>query len=244
MLEFIGSGSAFNTKLGNNGAYYKKDENLFLIDCGSSTFERLIRFNVLDGVEKIYVLITHKHPDHIGSLGDLIFYQYYNIKPMFQKKLIVFAPYELCMRHVLNDVGVIEELYELSQFSESGGIHRGDFHVNFEPVAVTHVKELKCFGYILHIEDKNIYYSGDSNMIPEEIINKLNNGDFHYFYQDTCKAHYEGNVHLSLQKLDELIDYKYRGRVYCMHLDGGFVVSEAEELGFNVVKNIEETNRQ
>lgn len=240
MLKFIGSGSAFNTKLGNNGAYYKKDRNLFLIDCGSSTFERLIRFNVLDEIENIYVLITHTHPDHVGSLGDLIFYQYYNILPMFKKKLKVFAPYDLHMLSKLSDVGVTEELYEISQFDEWGGIHKEDFHVSFNPVDVNHVKELKCYGYIINLEGILIYYSGDSNMIPNEILKRLHDHDFRYFYQDTCKADYEGNVHLSLSKLNKIIGFDVREIVYCMHLDGGFDVEEAEGLGFNVVRNIEQ----
>jgi len=51
MLSFICTGSAFNTKLGNNSAYVKAGTTLFLIDCGSTTFQRLIDKGILDGVE-------------------------------------------------------------------------------------------------------------------------------------------------------------------------------------------------
>lgn len=236
-LEFIGSGSAFNTKLGNNGAFIKRGNVLFLIDCGSSTFERIQRFGLLDGVEKIYVLMTHLHPDHVGSLGDLIFYGYYGIKPMMEPSVTVFAPYELTIRHLLRGMGVVEDTYELVQFSEQGGVNSDNLHIGFVPVVVDHVKELKCFGYIISFEGLKIYYSGDSNMIPHDVLNSLHNNEIDLFYQDTCKADYEGNVHLSLRKLDELVNVSCRNKIYCMHLDGGFDSGEAEGLGFNVVKN-------
>jgi len=46
MLKFIGSGSAFNTKLGNNSAYYKEGNQMLLIDCGSNILQ-YIRLKIL-----------------------------------------------------------------------------------------------------------------------------------------------------------------------------------------------------
>jgi ribonuclease BN (tRNA processing enzyme) len=238
MLNFIGCGSAFNTELGNNGAFIKKDNVLFLIDCGSSTFGRIQQLNLLQDVEQICVLMTHTHADHVGSLGDLILYGYYSMGKLFEPNVTVFAPFELKIGYILSLMGVEENTYRLSQFSESAGFHYGDFHIRFTPVHVEHVKELRCYGYIIHSDDKVVYYSGDSNMIPESVLIAFENGEFDLFYQDTCKADYEGNVHLSLRKLDELIDYNLRDRVYCMHLDNGFNKEEAEELGFNVVTTV------
>jgi ribonuclease BN (tRNA processing enzyme) len=241
LLNFIGSGSAFNTKFGNNGAFIKEGDILFLIDCGSSTFERLQRFKVLDGVNHIYVLMTHTHPDHVGSLGDLIFYGYYNLEHYLGNVPVkVFAPFDLTIRHLLRDMGVDERYYDLVQFDESSGVHFGDFHIQFESVPVSHVDNLKSFGYIIRHKNKKCYYSGDCNAIPSFIIDQLENNNFDLMYQDTCKADYEGNVHLSLRELSEIIDLGLRHKVFCMHLDSDFNKEEAESLGFNVVLNFSE----
>jgi uncharacterized protein (DUF433 family) len=70
----------------------------------------------------------------------------------------------------------------------------------------------------------------------------LNEGQIDVFYQDTCQADYEGNPHLSLNKLDKLVNQNMKERVRCMHLDVNFDVSEAKQLGFNVVtSNIKHT---
>lgn len=239
MLKFLGSGSAFNTKLGNNGAYIlnKKDKILFMIDCGSVTFSRLEWSGLLEDVERVVVLMTHTHPDHVGSLGDLIFYGYYSMGKIGEPAVTVFAPYDLKIRHLLRYMGVEEKTYKLVQFDVSGGYHYDDFHIRFEPVVVNHVPELSCYGYVIYINDWKVYYSGDCNDIPEEILAQLN--EFDRIYQDTCKADYPGNVHLSLRKLDELIenDIFLRNKIYCMHLDKGFSIDEANALGFNVVEN-------
>ena len=77
MLKFIGTGSAFNTKLGNTSAYIKDNNTLLLIDCGELTFARILSLNLLDDVNEVHIAITHTHPDHIGSLGSLIFYCFF-----------------------------------------------------------------------------------------------------------------------------------------------------------------------
>lgn len=40
-LKFLGIGSAFQTSLYNNCAYFIEDNQLFLIDCGETAFEQL-----------------------------------------------------------------------------------------------------------------------------------------------------------------------------------------------------------
>ena len=251
MLNFIGRGAAFNPKEGNNAAYYKKGDHLFLIDCGSNVYTRLIENNVLDGVNRIYVLITHTHPDHIGSLGDLIFHSFYSLGEIGYRDLRVIAHPNHNIPDILQSLGITENMYYYSpiRMNELGKqptmapfFMVGHGETNFLNirywVEVPHVKELYCVGYILEIEGTIVYYSGDSNNIPEIILEKLLNDEIDIFYQDTCGADYEGNVHLSLMKLYQLIPHEYRNKVYCMHLDKAFDEESAKELGFNVVNSI------
>ncbi|UUV46250.1 ribonuclease Z [Bacillus phage vB_BanS-Thrax2] len=240
MLEFIGTGSAFNTKLGNNGAFILRGNKLFMIDCGSATFNRIMEMDLLHGVEEIYVLMTHKHPDHIGSLGDLIFYGYYNMGNVMEKNVTVLAPDDMLISETLFDMGVKTSTYFLKEFKTESVNFLEDFSMTFMPIKTEHVEELECFGYVIHIQDTRIYYSGDANIIPEKVLKMFNAGMIDLLYQDTCGADYKGNVHLSLRELDELIveDKALRSRVYCMHLDEKFDEIEAISMGFNVVKGV------
>ena len=109
MLDFLGLGSAFNTDLGNTSAYIKKNTSLLLIDCGSTVFSKLHRIGLLDGVSDIYVIITHTHADHIGSLSDLIFYSQY----ILNQRPTLFFPYRELLDTILRCMGVKSEFYNI-----------------------------------------------------------------------------------------------------------------------------------
>lgn len=233
MLKFIGIGSAFNTKLGNTSAYIKENSCLLLIDCGELTFDRILNMNLLDNVNEVHISVTHTHPDHIGSLGSFIFYCYYikKIKPVFHAANSYFI-------ELLINMGITEEhcyLYNCEFNGQVADIKTLNLQILFVPTK--HVKEIVSFGIlILNLNTReSAYYSGDSNEISKPILYGLECGELHYLYQDTCKADYDGNAHLSLRRLSELIPVELRSKVWCMHLDSGFDRSEAEGLGFNVV---------
>ncbi|ALN97821.1 metallo-beta-lactamase superfamily protein [Bacillus phage vB_BpuM-BpSp] len=231
MLNFIGSGSAFNTELGNNSAFLSLKKDLFLIDCGSTVFSRLKEKNTLDNYDDVYVAITHTHPDHIGSLGDLVFYLYY----VMNKKLKIITHVENSyILRILENMGISSELYNTILTNKKLNLNN---ELKLKMIPVKHTPEVNSFALEINYNDKNIYYSGDCSEIPENIISNLNNGKYNYFYQDTCSLDYDGNVHLSINKLNSIIT-KNRNLVYCMHLDEEFNRKYAEELGFNVVENI------
>lgn len=244
MLKFIGNGSAFNVERGNNSAYYIKGDKMLLIDCGSNIFERIIKNNLLDGINEVHVLVTHTHADHVGSLADLILYMFYAKREIGKPKVYVYADYALNVEDFLILNGVITKTHYVAVLTFIGNTHFESFNVfddvNYTPFFTTHVDELESTGFILSIDDKCIYYSGDTSHISQFDIDALKDNVYDYMYVDTCKADYEGNVHLSLRKLTELIPEYLRHKVYCMHLDAGFDVTEAKGLGFNVTKNIEE----
>ncbi|GMA62668.1 MBL fold metallo-hydrolase [Alicyclobacillus fastidiosus] len=244
MFQFIGCGSAFHTKLGNNSAYLKNGSHLFMIDCGSANFDRILRAQLLVGVDEIAVLVTHLHPDHVGSLGDLLFYSYYSVPPAAQVTATVLTPKKLShdFRALMKLMGVTDKYYRHVEIS---GTYRpvgmGDV-TRIEPVPVQHSRGLTCFGYLLDVGGKHVYYSGDANMIPTDVLEALKSGELDYMYQDTSKADYAGNVHLSLRQLTEFVPQQVRGRVYCMHLDPPFLPEEAISLGFQVVSPLELAN--
>lgn len=240
MLNFVGIGSAFNTKLGNNNAFIKKEDELFLIDCGSTNFSRLVQFGLLKDVKKITVLQTHLHADHVGSLGDLVGYAFHVIEPKQEVKVTLLTPTTLTadVKAILEKEGVPESQY-VSIEIEDEYTHRDLLGItSIKPIVVQHVPHLKCFAYLMQIDGKTVYYSGDCNMVPEEILVEMLGGKIDVFYQDTSKVDVDGNVHLSLRKLTELIPHELRHKVFCMHLDESFSREEAVDLGFQVVEHV------
>lgn len=79
-IKFLGIGSAWNINEDNTSAFIIKDKKMILIDCGESIARKIIKNNILDDIKELYILISHTHSDHIGSLGTLLFYSKYNKK--------------------------------------------------------------------------------------------------------------------------------------------------------------------
>lgn len=236
MLKFIGTGSAFNTKLGNNSAYIKEDGKLFLIDCGSSNFGIMKESGFLDDVEEIHVYITHTHADHVGSLADLIFYMYY-AKGGFKKRVLVYAQWDLEVDEYLEMNGITREHCGYYPISTNETVDIEDFGLEILSYETTHVTEIKSYGLTIndYTNKKFIIYTGDSREIVAD-INTMLEYVVDYLYVDTCSQDYEGNVHLSLFKLHQAIKKEHRDKVWCMHLDEKFDEDLAESLGFNVAQ--------
>ncbi|MGE7840695.1 MBL fold metallo-hydrolase [Lysinibacillus sp. NPDC093712] len=237
MLKFIGSGSAFNTKLSNNSSYYKEGNQMLLIDCGSNIFQRIKENNLLEGIEHIHVLVTHTHADHVGSLADLILYTYYSHGEFAKPKVTVYSPFDTGFSEILRLNGCTNTIHHNEH--SIGGSHMVEviegLHVVFH--RNNHVDELFSYGIELISHNNRVWYSGDSSSIDDKRLMLIHQEYYDIVYVDTCKADYEGNVHLSLNKLDKLIYNDVRNIVWCMHLDEGFIREEAFALGFNVVVN-------
>ena len=105
VLRFLGRGSAFHTN--NNSAFFTADSSLVLLDCPTSAFHKLRHRGVdtLAGckADKVIVLVTHTHTDHVGGIGMLVHYCYY----------VLHLPVEIVApnREVAEDVGYLLRRY-------------------------------------------------------------------------------------------------------------------------------------
>lgn len=243
-LTFLGRGSAFNTKEGNTAAYFKYDNNkkMFLIDCGSTVFSKIMESNVLDGVKELDVAITHLHPDHVGSLGDLIFYMYY------KKGIIVnlyipdvnkpFRYYEFDIFSYLAIQGI--RIYMMNIKSESDisnpfiiNITRNNFHhKGIRSYFITIINNMNNNGKV----PKRIHYTGDVRvLITNHTVMINNNKDIiEQVYIEACEPDKGCNVHLPIDKLIEFIPVEYRSYYTIMHFDSDKTIQMARNAGFNI----------
>lgn len=236
MINFVGIGSAFNTALGNNSGVIKRGTSMILIDCGGTVFDRLKKSGLLSDITNLHIIITHTHPDHVGSLGDLIFYCYYKLKV----KPIIYFPENTVLMKLFSVVGVKENQYNLktSMKNQVWDKNLGDYIIEFFPSS--HTKSIPAFGFYLTIDKKNIYYSGDSNKIPKGVMEKLKSEEVHIVYQDTTSIDFVKTGHMSFKSLCDTIDVSLRHRVYCMHLDENLDNELILNAGFNIAPLIGE----
>ena len=233
-LLFLGRGSAFNTFEGNTSAYFIDKNELFLIDCGESTFERIIERNLLNDVDCVNVMITHTHSDHVGSIGSLIMYCYFVIH---KKVNIIISKDSLYKNDLINLIrifGCTNDMYSIvfeDEFSDKYNLFNS---IKF--IETNHVKEISSYGILFNTNDGVVYYSGDTSDFNNVL--DLINSDIviDKIYVDVTSADVANNVHVFIGKLNELIPSNLRSKVYCMHINDNKCIDLALNYGFNIVR--------
>ena len=232
ILNFVGTGGAFSKQFINNSAYYLIEDKLVLFDCGETVFHEILNLDVInENINSIDIIITHFHSDHVGSLGSLLFYCRFkkisDVNVIFPIKEL---PYSL-----LRIFGISEDLFkvklpiEITDYSlkEYAQLH-GDVNRDGNIILIP------SYGYHLINGKDNFFYSGDTCYIDEIILQKFKNREIEYLYYEVTTDGYKS--HLQLDELVNLIDYKDRSRVICMHL-GDFVDTvKIKKLGFRSVR--------
>ena len=233
-LKFLGRGSAFNPKEGNNSAYFIENNQLFLIDCGESIFKSLIENNVLENIETINLMITHTHSDHIGSLGSLVMYSFYTLGKPLNIILPMDAKHLPNIEKILDGFGCLKSMYNF--VLEKTFDNKYEMFQNIRYIETLHCDELNSYSLLFSTSKGIVYYSGDTREI-NTVKTLINSGQLiDKIYIDTTTANFPGNVHLYIEILKNEIPEELKKHVYCMHLNNNECIEKANEYGFNVVQ--------
>jgi len=224
-LKFLGRGAAFYPAYGNTNAFFTQGEDLYFLDFGESAFEKAVRLLDLKSYRRIYVLLTHLHADHAGSLASLCSYTHI----VLGLTIYVVHPVDTVVQ-LLRLEGISKELYHYLPALPA------DCPVSAQPCPVQHAQDMQCFGYILRTADDAVYFSGDAAALPEQVRQQFLAGEIKRIYHDT--ASHASQAHCWYKRLEEAIPPDRRGDVFCMHLDGDYG-EMLRQLGFRVVQTVE-----
>ena len=233
-LKFLGIGGSDNQIQGNTSAFFVENRCLFLIDCGENIFERILKVNLLENIDKIYLFITHTHSDHVGSIGSLLFHCYFakNIE------LNIVVPSNTYHYNDIKDLiriyGARNEWYKIIDPKELENKFKSFNKIEY--METQHVIPIHSYGILFDTNNGIVYYSGDTKEI-NNIKNIIkSNRKIDKIYIDCTTTNIEEPVHYYIGKANEEIDYSIRNKFYCMHFNKPKCIDIAKEYGFNVVE--------
>ena len=204
ILIFIGNDSGFGEK--NNSAYFEKNNDLFLIDCGATVFNEIKNKFDFKSFKNINIIITHLHNDHAGSLSQFILYMWF----IFKKKVNVISNC-IHIKEYLEITGTPPESYVIKDKLD-----------NLKFIKTKHTDFLDAYGFILNIDNKKILYTGDTVNLDSFMpyLNTINE-----LYIDVSKF---GGAHIKVDDvLDILKDLKNRNiKITPMHMDDKEYITE------------------
>lgn len=224
-LLFLGAGSAFNASLGNNSAFFRREEKLYLLDCGETVFSRLLLCGLLTPQTRVTVLLTHLHGDHCGSLASLCLYC---CDILHCPATVVYPESEI--REWLRVMGVGAEKYRHLTFLDEDGISA--------KAQSAHHGAMRAFSYELSADGERFFYSGDTAELPPTLLCDLASGRLGRAYLDAMdmRGGPAGCMHLSLGALAGVIPPALRPRCTLMHLNADYT-RQANALGFDCATN-------
>lgn len=218
-LNFIGIGGAFYSELGCNCAYIKEDNKILFIDCGLDSFDKILKYKLLENIDEIYVVVTHTHGDHVGSLATFI--QYAAIILNIKVKIIDNSPsFTANLVTLLDIMAVDKSYYEL--------VSEKDINLSFTITLkkTTHTPMLECYSIIFEKNNKKTLYTGDSNDI-EYLKLAVNDPTFEKIYTEIGEY---ASVHMDYKEIINL----NKNKIVLMHIEGPELMEKIKDLGFEI----------
>ncbi|MBR3322253.1 MBL fold metallo-hydrolase [Candidatus Saccharibacteria bacterium] len=221
-LNFIGIGGATTIELGGNCCYIKNNNNLLIIDVCEEATKKLLNTSAFNNINKIYIILTHTHYDHIAGLGVLLWYSNFYLNKTPQ---IVYnnEAYKQSLIELLRITGVTDKFYN---FINEKSLNF-DFSVNMQPTS--HVSYLQCFGIMFKDEFGKYYYTGDTKDI--DYIRKLSTDEvIKTIYCEVAEETYD--VHI---KYEDIMDLD-KNKLILMHFDTYRLYKRAIKDGFRIAQ--------
>jgi len=202
-IKFLGTGGAFDFEKGTAAAIVEVGGKKILIDCGYSTILKLAEKDLTKEID--YILVTHLHGDHVGSLPTLL--------PYFTHKLGCEIPPIIVPTETFR-----EELNAfLSSTHESKRAHFvpiSEFSVlGYIETTGQHVPEMTSFAYYFTEDDCLIYFSGDigNANVAKNFLATRSESNIQVFHETTPRT--DIPVHTSYKEIEEKLE-GYKTYVY------------------------------
>lgn len=229
-LHFFGNGSGFSGS--HTNAYFLSGNNMILIDMSMLNVHKALKKIREVKPERVCLILTHPHADHVSGIGMLAQHLYYQDK--MELDIAMPEPIADDVQNLLYIEGVDGNAYNMILLYPYGP---GMLLMNEEKenedlinsclldiIATEHAPELagKCFGYRFLVNNTQAIYTGDTCCL-EDFIPLLDEHIPEYekteLYVD-CSIKY-GGVHLKWDDVsDKLKSIAESGvSVYLMHLD-------------------------
>ncbi len=217
-IKVLGAGSAFTMRGFQSNILIEHNEKHFLIDAGGDIRFSLDKMNLsYKDIDALY--LSHMHGDHCGGVENLAFCTYFD--PSVINRIQLFGNTKLLrdmwkhtlsggLKSIQGKVVGLEDYFDVNMIPANGKfLWEG---IVFEIVQAVHIMNgreiVPTYGLMITTsEGKKIYFTGDTQFNPNQIMDFYKEAD--YIIQDCETYPFKSGVHAHYDELCTLdVDIK------------------------------------
>ncbi|QMU27305.1 MBL fold metallo-hydrolase [Adhaeribacter radiodurans] len=151
-IKFLGTGGAFEPTYGNSAAILEINQQNILIDAGFTIYPKLVQ---LDFWKIDYILLTHLHNDHCGSLANILLHSCFYANG---RKLVILYQTETFRDQIKSFLNIqLKDVEKYAEFKPTTEIP-GLFYLD---TFNRHSEGFQTFSFIFEEAGERLVYSGD-----------------------------------------------------------------------------------
>jgi ribonuclease Z len=226
-LTLLGVGTAVpDQDRENTHMVWEAPDGLLLIDCGGSTYQRLLRAN-LDPLKLRGIFLTHSHADHINGLPALLFQL---ALAGYQRRLPIYgnAPTIALARRVVEAFELESHQAHVEWIAVAGGqeVPLGADAYRLRVADTVHPRPCLALRFEERSIGKALVYSADTEPCPA--VQALANGAAVLIHEATTAAPFAG--HTTPRQAGAVAATAGAGRLVLVHFSPKWTMSAAEAI--------------
>lgn len=206
-IKFVGTGGVFDYSIGNSSVMITTEHGKILIDCGYTVYEKLAEMQLIESID--YIMLTHLHGDHAGSIHPLIL----ALVNKYKKRVKIIYPtkkYLLTIKSYLDYFLIDSKKYidfvDIALLEGVGYVDTSDAHVIGMP----------SYSYYFEFTDGITYFSGDVGKLEfVKYFAETNNKTLLIFHETSFL---QGTAHVYYKDLENFSREHELYAYHCNHL--------------------------
>lgn len=162
-IKFLGTGGAFDVDYLNSAALLEFRDMNILLDCGFTVFPTLVQKNLVHKAD--YILLTHLHNDHCGSLATLLLYK--NIIEKSERPILLY-PSEQFRQQLLSFLQL--QIRDIDKYADFLPLEQVDGVTCIDTFG-QHAENMQTYAFVFE-DEYRLAYSGDLGK-PDALFDKL-----------------------------------------------------------------------
>lgn len=152
-LKFLGTGGAFEPAYGNSAAILTLTGKKILIDTGFTVYPQLVALKLWSEID--YILLTHLHNDHCGSLANILLHHFFFTNG---RKTILLYQTEAFRQQLAAFLEI--QLQDVTKYAEFKSVTEV-LGISFLDTFNRHADGFQTYSFIFEEAGQRLVYSGD-----------------------------------------------------------------------------------